>query len=164
MPTPQEDYRIIPLTQGQVAKVSAEDYEWLNRWKWYAKNSKSGFYAARNARSGNGQTTIRMHSIIMGARCGECVDHVNHDTLDNRRNNLRIATHQENHRNQKTRSDNQTGYKGVTRHRNFFRARIVINGTKIYLGERRTAAEAHELYRDASETRFGGFSHADTPL
>jgi hypothetical protein len=40
METPNQEYRLIPLTQGQFAKVDAADFEWLNQWKWCSNWSK----------------------------------------------------------------------------------------------------------------------------
>jgi hypothetical protein len=39
---------------------------------------------------------VRLHRVLLGATKGQCVDHINHDGLDNRRSNLRIATHAQN--------------------------------------------------------------------
>ena len=97
----------IPLTQGQVALVDDADYEWLSRWKWCAMwcSSTDSFYAVRHIRLPNGKwTTLRMHRAILGLERGDSrqVDHENHDTLDERRENLRIVTHQENQWNQRS--------------------------------------------------------------
>ncbi len=88
-------YRLIPLTQGQFAKVDPEDYDWLMQWKWCAAWDKKtrSFRAIRSQyRTGRGPECIRMHREIMKAPKGILVDHGNHDTLDNRRFNLRKAT------------------------------------------------------------------------
>jgi hypothetical protein len=42
MTSPSLDYRLIPLSQGQFAKVDAADYEWLNHWKWNARWAARG--------------------------------------------------------------------------------------------------------------------------
>lgn len=88
-----EDYRLIPLTQGQFAIVDVADYEHLSQWKWYARwcVCVKGFYAARSDASG-GQR--QMHRVIINAGTYDQtvdVDHVNLNTLDNRRANLRLA-------------------------------------------------------------------------
>ena len=58
--TPTSEYRIIPLTQGQVALVDAADYDWIMEWKWCAHWDSSGgrFYAVRSRREG--KRTIHM--------------------------------------------------------------------------------------------------------
>lgn len=95
----------IPLTRGKVALVSEEDYEWLSQWKWYAaftsRNTK--WYARRGRRASERTETetsaqIYMHIAIMKPPKGMVVDHLNHDGLDNRRENLEIVTQEENMR------------------------------------------------------------------
>ena len=81
----------IPLTQGQFAIVDDEDYERFSVYKWrvfFAKGTKS-YYARRHSPMSLGKrSTIFMHRDVMGAKHGEMVDHINHDTLDNRKSNL----------------------------------------------------------------------------
>lgn len=88
----REDYRVIKLTKGFVAIISTEDFRRVNRHKWYAHMSagtkkKPGQPYAR-ARIGG--KNIYMHRFIMDAPDDKHVDHKNHITLDNRRENLRI--------------------------------------------------------------------------
>ena len=53
VPAPTADYKLIPLTQGKFAIVDAENYEWLNQWKWHIKKGSKTFYAVRmNKRDG----------------------------------------------------------------------------------------------------------------
>ena len=94
--------KIIPLTRGQYAIVDDEDYEELAKHKWRANYSKGNqcFYAERSLkREGKIRRTDTMHRVIMKANPGEEVDHQNHNTLDNRKENLRITTHQTNQKN-----------------------------------------------------------------
>lgn len=74
-----------------------------------------------------------MHRLIMGFPVNMEVDHINGDTLDNRRCNLRICTHAENMANRKIHRDNTSGYRGVywSKERNMWRVQIYINGKKI---------------------------------
>ena len=108
-------YRLIVLTRGQVCKVDTADYEWLNQWLWFAsfdKNTQS-YYAKRNVPSINRrrQRIVSMAEIIQQPPDGHRVDHQNHDTLDNRRSNLRIASHQQNARNRRPPHQQQDGMK-----------------------------------------------------
>jgi hypothetical protein len=88
----------ILLTQGQVALVDSGDYAHLNKWSWYVTRSKLGksFYAERSRHiSGKyAHNGIKMHREIMGCVKGDgkIVDHINHNTLDNRRVNLRLVS------------------------------------------------------------------------
>lgn len=79
----------IQLTQGKVAKVDDEDFEWLSEYKWHLH---SGGYASTKI---NGRPVL-MHRLIMDTPEGMDTDHINHDCLDNRRTNLKVCTHKEN--------------------------------------------------------------------
>lgn len=94
--------KLIPLTQGKFAKVDDADYEWLSQYNWYAKKTTAIYslyglyYAARFQRIKKVKTTIYMHREIANCPPGKEVDHINHDTLDNQRENLRCCTRAEN--------------------------------------------------------------------
>ena len=89
----------IKLTQGKYALVDDEDYERVNQFKWTAeKCSKSENYYARNR-----TINTKMHRLIMGLDSNSklVVDHIRHNTLDNRKKYLRVCTQKENLRNRK---------------------------------------------------------------
>lgn len=90
--------KTIPLTQGKVALVDDEDYEELSRFKWCAtKNRRGKFYAVRGGpRAGGGSPTVQMHVVIAGTPAGMDTDHIDGDSLNNQRSNLRICTRAEN--------------------------------------------------------------------
>jgi len=98
----------------QVALIDDEDYEKVMsalgpRSKWYAHCPPG---ATHYAMAWSHVTTL-MHRVIMDAPKGMDVDHINGDTLDNRKQNLRLCTRSQNCMNKKLRSDSQSGYKGV---------------------------------------------------
>lgn len=144
MTSPEEEYRTIPLTRGQFAIVDSDDYEMLSSHKWRADwdETLQSFYALRSKTRGIAgqprQVTVRMHRVVMGLQHGDRrhVDHVNHNTLDNRKANLRVVSCAQNQHNNRIRRDNSTGRRGVSWHRRFgkYHARIVINGKAIHLG------------------------------
>ena len=105
----------IQLSKGQVALVDDEDYDYLNQWSWQANYNKSAdvYYARRNHRVNGKQVTTWMHRLILGAGKGMQVDHQNHDTLDNRKHNIRVVTHKENNKNKGMGRDNTSGVLGV---------------------------------------------------
>jgi hypothetical protein len=84
---------------------------------------------------------------------GMSVDHVNGDALDNRKENIRLASHAQNMANSKTRSHNATGIKGVRIYRGKFAARIGGN----HIGTFKTADEAKAAYDEAAKARYGEF-------
>lgn len=88
--------RAIPLTKGKFTIVSEEDYESLNKLKWLAiERTKNTFYAYRSGKrlgGGKREKGVGMHTFLMKTPKGKVVDHINRNTLDNRRCNLRIVT------------------------------------------------------------------------
>jgi hypothetical protein len=157
------EYREIPLTQGQAALVDEADFERLSKWKWCAVwiPSVQSFYAMRSSTTVNGKrNSIYMHRAIMEAPPGLEVDHRGHNTLDNRRNNLRRATCTQNHQNARIRSSTTSGFKGVSFHKGAgkWRAGIRVNGESIWLGLHATPELAHAAYIEAAREHFGEFA------
>lgn len=100
----------IPLTKGRFAIVDDEDFEELNRYKWYSDHKG---YAARNSPYVNGKRhVIWMHRVIAGTPAGMETDHINGIKNDNRRSNLRIATTVQNAMNRGLSKNNTSGYRG----------------------------------------------------
>lgn len=135
----------INLSQGYKAIVDDEDYEELNKHKWSYGNG----YAFRQITIDGKRKQLRMHRFIMGLNFNDerCVDHINHNTLDNRRENLRICSNTENCRHSRKQKNNTSGYKGVFKQvRKYKRkdgsiqiythwiAQICINGQNKHLG------------------------------
>ena len=94
----------IRLSSGAVALVDDEDVELVSQFKWQeAKAIRNGkyytSYAVGKLGSGITRKTISMHRLIMGFPEGLVVDHINHDGLDNQKNNLRVVTSGENQKN-----------------------------------------------------------------
>lgn len=104
----------IPLTQGYVTIVDDEDAEAVGAYKWHtimAPSLGGTPYAHRKAnRSGKGQH-IWLSRWLIDAPKGLHVDHINRDTLDNRRCNLRLVTHSQNQANTVAKAGR---YKGVS--------------------------------------------------
>jgi len=130
----------IPLTRGFWALIDETDLPLVSDFKWFAADGNRTRYAHRTINfMKSGRKTarvIRMHRLIIGAKHGDIVDHINGNGLDNRRANLRIVSHAENCQNRiGTRSDNKSGANGVYLHPQLgWRAYITINGKRIWLG------------------------------
>lgn len=101
--------KTIPLTQGQVALVDDEDYEYLMQWKWCAAWNGNTYYAFRGGKKEHGKKRqmIKMHRDLLDTPRGLEVDHLNGNGLDNRRCNIRNCTHKENMQNQHNRTANR---------------------------------------------------------
>lgn len=153
----------IPLTRGKFALIDDEDYEWLNQWKWQAhRDGYSGDFSATRREKIPGKKTrktIIMSREIMNTPKGMKCDHKNHNTLDNRKSNLRNCTHAQNMRNHKGAYKNSTtGVLGVTPTPCGFRGAISINGKMIFFPVRKTIEQAKKDREEAEKKYYGEFS------
>ncbi len=145
--------REIPLTEGKVALVDDEDYEWLSRWRWRL-HAKGPGYASRRDRS---RGSVLMHRAIMNADKGVVISHRNGNTLDNRRANLYAETRSQAGSRQRIRTGGQSAYKGVAWDvtNGHWVARIKVQGKRIYLGSFADDVAAARAYDVAALRYFG---------
>lgn len=112
-----QGYRRHKSSKGKFTIVDDEDYEWLNQWRWSLihPRRKSGGYVTRNVpdKETGKQKSILMHRLILDAPEGVLVDHINGNSLDNRRANLRLVTVSQSTANRRKFSNNTSGFKGV---------------------------------------------------
>lgn len=151
----------ITLTKGNVAFVDNEDYDYLSQWKWSWLSNRWGGYAVRVTRKkGQKQQMIYMHRLIMKATKDFEVDHINGNTLDNRRVNLRVCIREQNGKNMGRHKDSRSQYKGVrlTRGGRKWQARIWDGEREIFLGGYDTAEEAALVYNDAAKRLHGEYA------
>jgi hypothetical protein len=146
--------REIRLTQGKVALVDDDDFEALNKFKWYASKDKNTHYADRHSTYVDGKRkTIRMHCEIIGALSGLVTDHIDGNGLNNQKSNLRIVTIRQNCQNKKG-IIKSSEYPGVRwrNNRNKWEAGIKLSGKDKFLGHFISETEAFDAYRKAVET------------
>jgi hypothetical protein len=144
--------------KGQ-AIVDDADFEWLNKYKWRLSNAG---YADRNTFI-SGQASISMHRQILGLEYGdgkEC-DHINGDRLDNRRENLRIVTRQQNSWNRIKSVGCTSQYKGVHWSARNKKWKSAIR--RKHLGTFTDEADAARAYDAAARELFGEFAHLNFP-
>lgn len=151
---------IIPLTKGKFTIIDAEDYDKVGKWKWCI-NTNGG--AVRTRKVNSKSKGIQMSRFILNLTNPKLVvDHINGNRLDNRKENLRICTQQQNIWNTRKRSDNTSGYKGVhfddVKWRNKkWRAQISYNKKLIFIGRFETAEQAKQAYQLKAKELFGEF-------
>lgn len=158
--------RTIPLTRGYVAIVDDADYERFSHYTWRAVVRSNTLYATRHVpKDVDGKhRSILMHREVMDACPGEEVDHINHNGLDNRRENLRICSRLENSRNRiKTWGSSQ--YKGVSwqKDRGKWQAYIKAGKRMEHLGNFVNEEDAARAYDRAARNYFGEFAHLNFP-
>jgi hypothetical protein len=127
------------------ALVDDSDFGKLSKHEWSSTNHRGISYAARTLKN---KRTIYMHSFLMGTPKGMCTDHIDGNSLNNQRLNLRICTNAENLRNRGKTKNNELGFKGVSFHRKTqkYRARIHKDYKEIHLGLFSTKEEAYKAY------------------
>jgi len=159
-------YRIVPLSQGKNALVSAHRYELVNQFNWTAELDRKGrgWYAMRKMSVAGKEKRITMHRFITNDFISPTIDHKNGDGLDNRDENLRPGTVSQNGANCAKRANNKTGYKGVQLLRNGkFEAMIKVRGKVHHLGHYVSKVEAAVAYDRAAFRYFGEFSQLNFP-
>lgn len=151
----------ILLTRGRYATVDDSDVELIQAMKWqYHRDGWGKEYAVHKARLAGKFVTVYMHRLIMGARKGQYVDHKDNDGLNNRRDNLRIATMRQNIQNSKKKTGCSSAYKGVTLNKALSLWRASVNNQFLgYFEDERHAALAYDLnakylYGEFARTNF----------
>lgn len=158
---PEVPMKRIKLTQGKVALVDDEDYEWLNQWKWYASEGRNTFYAFRTGQVCGKNTAIQMHREILGLTLydGKHTDHIDHNGLNNLKSNLRICTTQQNHYNQNPRKGTSR-FKGVCWRKKLkkWSAQIQYKNRQTFLGYFLKEINAALAYDAKARELFGEFA------
>lgn len=171
----------IELTQNKFALVDNEDFEWLNKFKWYAHKRGNTYYVERaiTILSSDKEKNIKrkqrimyIHRLILEKKLRrklkswEQVDHIDGCGLNNKRNNLRLANvsqngfnskKQEKYGNKKTTSK----YKGICWHEqtNKWLVRIGFNGNRIHIGYFNNEIDAAKAYDKAALKYFGEYAN-----
>lgn len=146
--------KTIQLSKGLFAIVDDEDFERISRFKWSATKSDGKWYARRN----HSGSTVYLHRFILGITTRQYIDHINGNSLDNRRANLRIATNSQNGANTKKRTTNTSGYKGVKKAGRKWRATITCNYREVHIGVYETPEDAARAYDSKARELFGNFA------
>jgi hypothetical protein len=153
--------KLIPVNTGNFAIVDDEDFEQLSKFNWFNCGS-CGLYAATKL---NGER-VMMHRMITKAEKPLVVDHINNNSFDNRKSNLRVCLGRENHINVRkqlcAKSDRVTTskYKGVSfrKDRKRWSAYIGTGKDRACLGCFSTQEEAALAYNKAATVKYGEFS------
>lgn len=151
----------VPLTKGYEAVIDAADIPLIAGRNWCAKVYPRTVYAQRGTMNAKRESvSFLMHRVLISAPDGMQVDHIDGDGLNNRRSNLRLATHSQNGKNQKTPSNNTSGIKGVKwdKERKKWYASIKIEKKSKFIGRFNRIDEAQQAYREAALELFGEFA------
>jgi hypothetical protein len=146
----------IPLSRGKVAIVDEDDYEWLLKYNWHYTTKG---YAVRKTSIVGEKTQVFMHREIINCPDDKQVDHINRNKLDNRKENLRIATNAQNAANRDLLDTNTSGFRGVSFSKRVgkWQAYSRENGRHKHLGyyfEKEDAAKAYNVLNDVDHSNF----------
>lgn len=158
-PVLRDTHAEIPLSRGLHALVDIEDVPLVGEQNWYANPNLNTFYAVRNQYN-EAPRKLRMHHLMLPPKQGFVVDHINQNGLDNRRRNLRYATHGQNIANG-THSRRRFGrLKGAFKlPTGRWRASITYQGATKHLGVFDTEEEAHAAYAEVAKQVHGTFTN-----
>ena len=146
------------------ALVDDEDFEKLNKHKWYATKGTNTLYARRAVpTTTSGQRTVSMHRVIMQTPKGMDTDHIDGDGLNNQKENLRVCIRSENLMNQSRSRNNTSGYKGVNWNKRDKKwiSQIKVKGKQVHLGCFSEKEEAYKAYCEASKRYHGEFGNVN---
>jgi hypothetical protein len=139
---------------GKRVLIDDADLAAVSRYRWHV-----GSRCYIRASTGRQGRHVTLHTMLMGTPAGMVVDHINGDTLDNRRANLRVCTVSDNLKNRKRSKANRSGFKGVYRaKRGGWVAEIKSDRMKYRLGYFPSAELAHEAYCAAAKRLHGPFA------
>ena len=150
----------IPLANNKgFALIDDEDFGEISKHKWHLLTRCHNFYAITGLKINNRITTRSMHRILLEAKKGQMIDHINHNGLDNRRSNLRFCTSSQNQMNSISRIG-KSKYKGIFWNKQYgkWAAEIFLNGKVHRLGRYNSEIEAAEAYDEKAKELFGEFA------
>lgn len=158
----------VPLSKGREAIVDDDDYARVSGFRWYATSGTPDTprYAARKRPARDpGPRVIYLHRELLNAPSGLEVDHINGNTFDNRRCNLRLCSNYGTSRNRRKSAGHSSVHKGVYWHRGArkWAAVIHVNDRARHLGLFSDESHAARVYDAAARTHFGEFARPNFP-
>ena len=155
----------IKLTQGKVALIDDADFELVSKYKWHAHFDGYNWYARTNPIQEGKRSLLLMHRLILGLERGDKRqgEHIHHNGLDNRRKEIRICNHQQNHFNRKSNKNTTSHFKGVHWHSKIGKwiAQFKKKKSVHYLGCWELEEVAALAYDIAATREFGEFANCN---
>jgi len=150
--------RRIPVGKGLFATIDAADYEEVSKYRWYTSRHGRNIYAATNK---NGRM-VYMHRMLMRPRKGYVVDHIDGNSLNNRRCNLRVCTQAQNLINKAPRGGTSQ-FVGVYRSKNKWLAYVTRHGKYHYVGVFEDEVEAAKARERKAYELHGEYAYLNFP-
>jgi len=154
--------KLIKLTQGFSATIDDNMEERVSYFRWCVQESTPDirYYAVTNMWKGSKELKLYMHQLIMGTPIDKVIDHKNGDGLDNRVENLRICSYQQNSLNSRCRSGCTSKYRGVSWYKfyNKWTVYISINRKHTSIGNFENEVDAALAYNEKAIKYHGEFA------
>lgn len=163
----------ISVSRGKyTALIDDEDYALVSQYKWRAYKGgdpgKNGtVYAIAHTPMVNGKrSSVIMHRLIMKAPKGVLVDHRDFYGLNNQKQNLRIASDEQNGQHKQKQSNTSSRFKGVSldKRHGTWKCQINIDGVLVWLGQFQSELAAAQAYDEAATKHHGEFAVLNLPL
>lgn len=160
------------IISGYSVLVDDEDVERIQQYNWWVDNSVlrryNRYYFRTKIKHGIRQYEVmKLHRFIMGCTYmdGTVIDHINNDTLDNRKCNMRFCTQKENARNKRRETRNNSGYKGakLNKRTGRYNATVKYEQKNYALGSFINLIDAATAYDDVARLLFGEFALVNFP-
>ncbi len=145
---------------SHILLIEDEHKDIYEKYKWYLSKGKNTYYLHCRMQKNNIKYTILFHRVVTSASCDVVVDHKDGNGLNNKKDNLRIATVSENNRNIGTQKNNKSGYKGVIFYSKMdrYRVQIMKDRKKISGGYFDSPIEAAKKYNELAIKHHGEFA------
>lgn len=155
----KDDYVIVYTEKDEFFYIDLEDLEKIKKYYWLIHPCKGMKYVISTTK--NRKEIIKLHRLLLNVKDDNVVDHINHNTLDNRKKNLRIVTQKENSLNHRRSINNTSGITGVSwiTRLNKWQAYITFNKKRKYLGVYQNFDDAVAARKEAEEKYFGEYSY-----
>lgn len=156
------DYAVGHDNSGNSFLFDKEEYSKIKPYYWRVGSNKyvSMVIYDRNTKK---CTQYLLHRFLMNPTSEEEVDHINHNTLDNRKSNLRIVTTAQNQMNSVVSDRNRSGVKGVNWDNNEqrWRVRISVSGKRLSLGSYKNFDDAVQCRKSAEAFYYGEYKYVN---
>lgn len=149
---------MILVTQGYHFIIDDEDFSLIKSYNLDVCGFKTHKYLRLRKQIENRKIRLLFHRFITNCPSDQQVDHINGNTFDNRKENLRVCNHAQNHRNLAISKNSKTGVPGVRKIGKKYKAEIGFNNKKLYIGTFSTLKEAEIARKNKEKDLYGEFS------
>lgn len=149
--------------EDEICLIDRDDSVLVGQYRWHGIQRERKVYVES---SPTRRLNIRLHRLLMGEPLGKEVDHIDHDPLNNRKLNLRIATQHQNRMNTISIRNSSSSYLGVSwcRERNKWYCQIEHNYRNIHIGRFDSEEEAARAYDEVALRLRGEFANLNFPI